>query len=71
MVTVPLLTPVTTPPVPTVAMAVFAEVHEPPGAEDVSVISLAAQNTAAPESTPAKGTTVTVTIAVVVQPAFV
>lgn len=68
MVTLPPDMPVTTPVVePTVAMAVLPEVHVPPGAVLLSVIVMPAHTLVLPVMPGGAG--VTVTIAVILQPA--
>jgi hypothetical protein len=65
---VPAVTPVTMPVLPTVASAVLVLLHTPPGAASVSVIDESAHTLPAPEMVPATGSGLTVIASVVRHP---
>jgi hypothetical protein len=62
MVVVPALTPLTTPPEDTVALAVLLLLHEPPDTVSLNVIVAASHTLVAPDIVPAAGAAFTVTL---------
>src|SRR4051812_25036700 len=58
ILTVPAATPVTAPPVPTVAVALFALLHAPPKVASASVVLLPSQTDAVPVIAPGNATMV-------------